>query len=188
MAKQCRPMPPTRSKPRVYTEKDVGRIVAYARNDGADDVLLIAYIMQSFGLRKLQCLLFKILDILNTAIFLGALIGMLKGIIYIVKGLRMLSTGKRGIVTAVLDAVVPKKYINQLATFYLWTGSIEAVFSASIIFLTAIANNVALYLLMKGVCDAEVAPLRVEVPNLDTGDLSDRIAEIQSIFEDALNQ
>ena len=46
----------------------------------------------------------------------------------------------------------------------------------------------ALYLLMKGVCDAEVAPLRVEVPNLDTGDLSDRIAEIQSIFEDALNQ
>lgn len=179
---------PVRKKPRVYTERDVGRIVAYARNDGASDTLLIAYIMQSFGLRTAQCVLFKVLDILNTAFFLAALIGMLKGIIYIVKGLRMLSTGKKGIVTAVLDVVVPKKYINQLAVFYLWTGSIEAVLSASIIFLTAIANNVALYLLMKGVCDAEVAPLRVDVQNLDIGDLSDRMDEIRQVLEEALNE
>lgn len=174
---------PDRKRPRVYTEKDVGRILAYARNDGASDVLLIAYIMQSFGLRKVQCVIFKVLDVLNTAFFLGALIGMLKGVIYIIKGLRMLTTGRRGIATAVLDMVVPKKYLKQLGAFYLWTGSVEAVFSATIIFLTAIANNVALYLLMKGVCDAEVAPLRVPVQNIDVGDLGDRMDEIRAVIE-----
>jgi hypothetical protein len=174
---------PNRKRPRVYTEKDVGRIVAYARNDGASDTLLIAYIMQSFGLRKLQCVIFKILDVLNTAFFLAALIGLLKGIIYIIKGLRIVATGKRGIATAVLDIIVPKRYLTQLGIFYLWTGSVEAVLSATILFITAISNNVALYLLMKGICEAEVAPLSVVVQNVDVGDIGDRLDEIRAVIE-----
>jgi hypothetical protein len=179
---------PNRSKKRVYTERDVGRIIAYARNDGASDTLLFAYIAQSFGIRKAQCLLFRFLDVLNTTIFIGALIGMLSGIVYIIKGLRILASGKRGIVTTFLQAVVPKKYLLGLGAFFVWAGSVEAILSATIVFLTAISNNYALYLLMKGVCNAEVAPLNVPAHPVDIGDFPDRMAEINDILKETLTE
>lgn len=191
MVNNCRPMPPKRKRPRVYTERDVGRIVAYARNDGAHDALLIAYILQSFGLRSLQCLLFKVLDILNTAVFLGAIISVLNGVIAITKGLKILATGKRSRVTlSVLELIIPKKYLRSLAAFFLWIGSVQLAAGTLIIFFTAIANNVALYLLMQGICQAEVMELKVNVQTLDThglmDDIEDGITVLESIITDNL--
>lgn len=191
MTNNCRPMPPKRKRPRVYTERDVGRIVAYARNDGAHDALLIAYILQSFGLRSLQCLLFKVLDILNTAVFLGAIISVLNGVIAITKGLKILGTGKRSRVTlSVLELLIPKKYLGSLAAFFLWIGSVQLAAGTLIIFFTAIANNVALYLLMQGICQAEVMELSVNVQTLDThglmDDIEDGITVLETIITDNL--
>jgi hypothetical protein len=177
---------PARTKPRVFTERDVGRIIAYARNDGASDVVLIANIMQAFGLRSAQCLLFKILDILNTTVFIGALIGMLTGIIYIIKGLRLISTGKRTILSGVIVYLIPKKWLTRYAAFLLWTGAVQAIISATIVFLTALSNNIALYLLAQGICSVEIQPLRVETRPLDVGDFPERMQEIITIFNEVL--
>jgi hypothetical protein len=180
---------PARKEKRVYTPRDVGRIVAYSRNDGADDILLIAYILQSFGLRSIQCLLFKILDILNTAVFLTAIIAVLKGMLSVSKGLKILALGKKSRLTLnIIEQFLPKRFNKSLAAFLLWTGSVELAAGTLIIFLTAIANNVALYLLMKGVCEAEVAPLKIEVSSLDIstlgGDIDDAVTVLRVIIED----
>lgn len=190
MTKKCY-IKPNRSKPRVYSERDVGRIVAYARNDGASDTLLIAYILQSFGLRSIQCLLFKVLDILNTAVFLTAIIAVLKGILSVSKGLKILALGKKSRLTLnIIEQLLPARFNRSLAAFLLWTGSVELAAGTLIIFFTSIANNVALYLLMKGACEAEVMPLKVEVQSVDTSslfsDISDAIEVLEQILTDNL--
>lgn len=191
MADNCRPAKVIRKRPRIYSEKDVGRIVAYARNDGADDIKLIAYILQSFGLRNIQCLGFKILDILNTAVFLTAILAVLKGILSVSKGLKILALGKKSRLTLnIIEQLLPARFNRSLAAFLLWTGSVELAAGTLIIFFTSIANNVALYLLMKGACEAEVDPLKVEVESLDVKtlfeDINDAVTVLETIIADNL--
>lgn len=175
---------PARKQKRVYNERDVGRIVAYARNDGANDVLLIAYILQSFGLRTLQCTIFKVLDVLNTGFFLAAIITVLKGLINIFKGMKMLRTGKKSFLPGLLEALVPKRFLSSLGTFLVYTGFASAVAGAGVVFFTSLTNNVAVYLLMKGICDAEPAPLSVSVKNIDIGDFGDKLDEVASLLSE----
>jgi hypothetical protein len=118
--------------------------------------------------------LFRILDVLNTAFFLGAIIGILKGVISILKGLKIIVTGKKArLLGSLVEILIPDRFKNQLAAFLLWTGGAELALSSLVIFITAIANNVAIYLLAKGVCDTEVNPYGVEVSALDIGDIPD---------------
>lgn len=187
MTKVCY-IKPNRKRARVYSEKDVGRIVAYARNDGADDIKLIAYILQSFGLRNIQCLLFKILDILNTAVFLTAILAVLKGILSISKGLKILALGKKSRLTlSVIEQLLPERFNKSLAAFLLWTGSVELAAGTLIVFFTSIANNVALYLLMKGVCEEQIDELKVDVQSLDTKNLFDDISDAVTVLQTIIN-
>lgn len=188
MSNNCRPLPPKRSKPRVYSEKDVGRIVAYARNDGADDIKLIAYILQSFGLRNIECLIFKILDILNTAIFLNAILLVLKGISSLAKAAKILRTGKKSRLTiSVLEQILPAKFNTSLAAFLTWIGSVELATGTLIIFLSAMANNVALYLLAQGVCQVQTDPLKISVESLDVSTLFEDISDAITVLETIVN-
>jgi kynureninase len=181
-------MPPKRKRPRLYSEKDVGRIVAYARNDGADDIKLIAYILQSFGLRNIQCLGFKILDILNTAVFLTAILAVLKGILSVSKGLKILALGKKSRLTLnIIEQLLPARFNRSLAAFLLWTGSVELAAGTLIIFFTSIANNVALYLLMKGVCEEQLDPLKVDIESLDVKNLFEDISDAVTVLETIIN-
>jgi len=184
----CRPLPPKRKRQRIYSEKDVGRIVAYARNDGADDIKLIAYILQSFGLRNIQCLGFKILDILNTAVFLTAILAVLKGILSVSKGLKILALGKKSRLTLnIVEQLLPARFNKSLAAFLLWTGSVELAAGTLIIFFTSIANNVALYLLMKGVCEEQLDPLKVDIESLDVKSLFEDINDAVTVLETIIN-
>lgn len=175
---------PARKKARVYSERDVGRIVAYARNDGANDTLLIAYIIQSFGLKKIECLIFKILDILNTAVFLSAILLLLKGISGLIKFSKLLVSGKRSRLTLnLIEQIWPSRFTKSLAGYILWVSSAELAIGTLMIFITAIANNVAIYLLAKGVCEAEVQELSVVVKPLEVHTLFDDINAAVKVLE-----
>jgi len=177
---------PNRKKPRVYSERDVGRIVAYARQDGANDAVLIAQILAGFGQKEIGCAVFRVLDILNTAFFLGAIVGILKGILTLVKGIKIIAVGKKSkIATTILEFIIPDKFKEELALLLLFAGSVEVLFSSLIIFITAIANNVAIYLLAKGVCETYVADFNIPVEKLDLGDAKD-ILELT--FEEIFNK
>jgi len=137
----------------------------------------------------MQCLLFKVLDILNTAIFLTAILTVLKGLVSLVKGFKILALGKKSRLTLnIIEQLLPNRFNKSLAAFLLWTGSIELAAGTLIIFITAIANNVALYLLMKGVCEAEIQELNVELKPIDNtslyDDINDAITVLQQLVED----
>lgn len=179
---------PARKRARVYSARDVGRIVAYARNDGANDTLLIAYILQSFGLKKIECLLFKILDILNTAVFLSAILLLLKGISGLIKLSKLLVSGRRSRLTLnLIEQFWPTRFTKSLAAYIAWVSSAELAIGTLMIFITAIANNVALYLLAKGVCEAEVQDLNVVVKPLQVHTLFDDINAAVKVLESVIS-
>jgi len=159
---------PNRTKPRHFSERDAGRIVAMVRANGGNDELLLAYILEGYGLRAVSCALFRVLDILNTGVFLSAILAILSGMLSIVKGVKFILTKKRS-VFSVVSHIIPKSWITSLGKFLLIAGSIELFLGAVIAFVSAIANNIELYLLMKGVCNAELKALPVDVRKPDIG-------------------
>jgi len=175
---------PNRKEIRHFDERAAGRVIAYARRDGADDALLIAYILQAFGIRVIGCLIYRILDILNTTFFLSALITLLNGIVLIAKGLKLVGTLKRATIPGFLEIIVPKKYLGSLGQLYLWTGIITAGASALTVFLTAISNSFAVYLLMRRVCEAETTAYKIESDPLDIGELPEAFDEIERLLEE----
>lgn len=167
---------PNRKFKRRFTARDAGRVVAYARAAGASDFELLAHIAQAFGVRKTLCNTALILDFLNNTFFVGAVITLMKAIVLISKGLRLLATGKASKFTAsVLEFLVPKKWVRDLGVFFLWTGMIEAGASATIVFLTSILNNLSLYVLIGTACDIDSPPYPVQVRKLDLGDLDESL-------------
>lgn len=179
---------PNRSSKRHWDERSAGRVVAYARRDGADDALLIAYLFQAFDRRELSCLMFQVLNILNTSVFLGAIIGLLSGVLTIIKGLKLLATGKRTVLSALtsfLIAVVPKRFLGRLGVFLIWLGGVEAAGSGLLIFLTSIGNNLALFLLLDGVCSASTTPFPIKTEPLAVGDLPDTAIKVAETLKEA---
>jgi len=108
----------------------------------------------------------------------------LKGLINIFKGMKMLRTGKKSFLPGLLEALVPKRFLSSLGTFLVYTGFASAVAGAGVVFFTSLTNNVAVYLLMKGICDAEPAPLSVSVKNIDIGDFGDKLDEVASLLSE----
>lgn len=182
---------PNRSNPRTYTERDVGRIVAYARNDGASDGVLLAYIMQGFGQNALMCLLFRVVDILNTTLFLTGLLAILSGLLTLTKALKVFAIGKGSFLTTkffgLLQRVLPPQFTIPINLLLVYIGLAEILLGAVITFVTSISNNVALHLLLSDACNAELKPLSVSVDPLDLGDLpevvGDMIDAIPTIIE-----
>lgn len=184
MPKKCY-IKPNRKEIRHWRERDVGRVVAYARRDGADDALLIAHILEGFGVRELGCLVFRILDILNTSFFLGAIIGILNGLILVLKGLKLLRTLKRATIPGILELIVPEKWLGSLGAFYLWVGATTAAASGLVVFLSSIANNFAIYLLSRNVCQAKVSPYSISVDKLDIGALPEAFEQLEGLLKEA---
>jgi hypothetical protein len=107
------------------------------------------------------------------------------------KGMKILALGKKSRLTlSIIEQFLPARFNKSLAAFLLWTGSVELAAGTLTIFFSAIANNVALFLLMKGVCDAQVMPLSVDIESVDTGsiteDIEDSLVVLRGIIEDNL--
>jgi hypothetical protein len=162
--------------------------LTYARRDGADDAELIAQILAAFGRKDLACLLYRILDVLNTGVFLGAIIGVLNGLITLVKGIKLLRTLKKATIPGLLELIVPSKYLGSLGAFYVWTGAFTAGASALIVFLSAIQNSVAVYLLAKSACETTVEPFDIENEPLHLGDLPGALVTALTLLRQAEDQ
>lgn len=167
---------PNRTKKRVYTERDVGRIIRYARQDGADDALILAYVAQAFELRELPCLMFRILDTLNQVFFLEAILGALTGMLTMLKALKILRTGRRSTIPGFLELILPKKWLGSLGKFLLAIGAAQVIVGVALGFVSSIANNVSLLVLMGRICGAETFTQGPSVEKLEIGGLQEQLA------------
>lgn len=179
---------PNRTYRRTFTARDVGRITAYARDTGASDVEILAQIAKAFGLKDIACLIYQILDILNTGVFLGAIIGILKGIQYLVKGVKLLGVPARSLLTSALTLILPKAWIVGLGAFFLVIGAVEIMISIALVGLTSIANGASVYLIMKGICNTSTPDFNVSNRDLEVGslkkDLNNIIKSIKKLVKE----
>lgn len=166
---------PNRTRKRVYTERDVGRIVGHAREDGANDPLLIAYILQGFGIRDLACLIFEIIQVLTQTAFLGAIVTGLSGLLTFLKGLKIVLTGRRSTFPGLVELFIPKRFLGSLGAFLVGVGALQTISAVGIAFISAMANNLELLLLMQGVCEAETFQFSKKSSRLSVGGLTEQL-------------
>lgn len=169
---------PNRTKPRHYSARDCGRIVAYARATGASDVEILAHIAQAYGVKDLSCFIYQVLDVLNRGALLAGMLTAVKALLTIAKGIKLMSSGKRSVLTSALSAVIPKRWIASLGELFIFIGALEAILSVAVIFLTSMANSASIYLLFKGVCSTYSPDYAINVSTLDTGDLAKDLKNI----------
>jgi len=153
---------PCRRKARVYTARDAGRVAAYARRSGASEAELMKYVSVSLGVpRDFWCLLDAIITGASTGVLFGALIAILKGVLSVAKGIKILATGKKSkIVTSILELLIPKKYWEELGGILIWIGAVEIISGSLIALLTLITSDTALQGAIHAACEYELAPDR----------------------------
>lgn len=166
-------------KKRKITARDAARLVAYARRDGANDVELLKLLFFAFGLGNAPETIAKTILVLTTGFAIGAIIGILKGIKYFIKGGKLILDSDLSMIpSGVMDFIVKyilrveKKDLPTYGTFLMWYGAIEASISAMILFMTAIADNYVYAKFIQKVADYNIeSPLKLKFtpPALDLG-------------------
>ena len=146
---------PNRQERRPFTARDAGRIVAYAKHDGATDEDLILHLAEGLGIKPVLCAILRVLDVLNTGFFIVAILGALRAVLTILKGLKFFAGagGRSIVITGILEYVIPRRFWIRMGGFLIYLGLAELVVNAAIAFATAIANNVSLYNLIKYGCE-----------------------------------
>lgn len=171
---------PNRTTVRRFTERDAGRIVNEIRRNGGNDSLLLAYLLQAYGLRSLFCVMLRTVDILNGAVFVGAMLSLLSGLITFLKGLKILLTGGRGnIISGIIQFLVPKKYLGQLGIFLTSLGALQALAASGVAFFSALTNSVVLFQMVKGACDVPITSFKSESAGFDLEELDAALSELQ---------
>jgi hypothetical protein len=166
-------------KKRKWTAKTAATIVAYARRDGADDVELLKYLFYAFGLGNAPEMIAEFFVIITTGIAIGAIIGILKGFRYLMKGFKLvmdsdLSTIPSGVMDFIVKYIlrVEKADLPTYGVFLLWYGALETAFSAMILYLTSIADNLVYMQFIQKIADHKLdSPLKLKFdpPPIDFG-------------------
>lgn len=177
-------------KKRKVTARAAATLVAYARRDGANDMELLKYLFYAFGLGNAPETIAKSILVLTTGFAIGAMIGILKGIKYFIKGGKLILDSDLSMIpSSILDFII--KYILRIerkdlptyGAFLMWYGAVEASISGMILFLTAVADNWVYAKFIQKVADYNLEnPLKLKFtpPALDFGLFEDTEEEIEA--------
>jgi uncharacterized membrane protein len=166
-------------KKKKWTARTAATIVAYARRDGADDIELLKYLFYAFGLGNAPEIMAKVFVIITTGFAVGAMIGILKGFRYLMKGFKLVMDSDLSMIpSSIMDFIV--KYILRIekadlpsyGVFLMWFGALETTLSSLILFLTAIADNMVYGQFIQKVADYNLEnPLKLKFtpPAIDFG-------------------
>jgi hypothetical protein len=140
MPKKCRYVP-NRSKPRVFTAKDVARIAGYAVADGANPIELTALVAKACGLAWIFCIAAKSLELYNLILQIIAEVGGVLAVIAVInKVVAFLEGGaalkvpvlNRVVVVAILALVALQKVLNAIQLVIDQYGDMEEARTAII--------------------------------------------------------
>lgn len=169
-------------KTRHFTALDAARCVAYARRDGADDALLAKYLIYAMGAGTVPCLMAQWFNLAKNAILLGVILRLIKGINYLVGGLRLLF--------AESGAVVVGEFFKDMAyflettfgidiaigiteaEFLIMVGGVQAGLAAIVLFFDNLAQNLMYFRFGDKVCEKKIPakPYRIEPKPLFSND------------------
>lgn len=140
-----------------FTPKDITRILTHARANNlvTDSELLNAWAISTNN-KSILCTIAHMLQIGNLGTILVAVIIFVKGCLTLLKGLKILLSGKKSkIATSILELIVPKRYWEELGTFLTIIGGLEVVGGAMIIFLEFLIDDIVFKELIIAACEGE---------------------------------
>lgn len=153
---------PTGRKMRHFSALDAARCVAYARRDGADDVLLVKYLIYALGWGNIPCIITKAVLILSDMIMTLVIVRMTAGFYYLIKGVieamkdlhdqEYLGSFFIKIMETLSTSFSEKLKSLSYSEWLIWLGSIQVMISSLILFLNDLQGNMIYFRFMSAVC------------------------------------
>lgn len=170
-----------RRKTRHFTAKDVGRVTAYARRDGADDAILAKYIISAMGMGEVPCIISEVMLLASSAVLWFVVFKLVRGLMFIAQGLLTLTTAFQeiswtGTFFYELVATIEVEFgieitIISKAQWLIWVGSIQATLSAMILFFDSYQDTIVYFRMLDKVCQTKIErkpfPIETKHPNFD---------------------
>lgn len=154
---------PKRRRKRHFTAKDVGRIVAYARRDGADDAVLARYIIYAMGMGEVPCLVGKFMLLAASAIFLSAIAKLARAFVYIYRGIKVLNDVGQWTSTFFFEliATIEIELDIEFATvtkgqWLVWLGTLQAGMASLILLFDSFAENIVYLRFADKICSTKI--------------------------------
>jgi hypothetical protein len=170
-----------RRKKRHFTAKDVGRVTAYARRDGADDAVLAKYIIAAMGMGEVPCIISEVMLLVANAVLIAVIYKLFRGLSYIAQGLLSLSTAFQEISWTStfffeLVATIEVEFgieitIMSKAEWLIWIGSIQSSLAAMILFFDSYQDTIIYFRFLDKICGTKIErnpfPIKTEKPDFD---------------------
>jgi hypothetical protein len=165
-----------RRKTRHFTAKDVGRVTAYARRDGADDAVLAKYIISAMGMGEVPCIISEVMLLASSAVLWFVVFKLVRGLIYIVEGLNTLTAAFQeiswtGTFFYELIATIEVEFgieitIMSKAQWLIWIGSIQATLASMILFFDSYQDTIVYFRMLDKVCQTKIERKPFPIPTL----------------------
>lgn len=157
---------PKGRKIRHFSALDAARCVAYARRDGADDVLLVKYLIYAFGWGNIPCIITQSVLLLSDVIMTVVLTRLIGGFYYIIKGVikviknmdnqEFMGDFFINIMGWLSNSFAEKLKSIPYSEWLIWFGSIQVTISALILFLNDLQGNMIYFRFMNAVCKTKI--------------------------------
>jgi hypothetical protein len=148
-------------EPRPFQPRDIARIIDRYRLAGGDDITLIRYILDSFGIGDGICILVRILDSIGVSLFIGSIYGINKAIKAIIKAFGIIKLSRLAkVFTAEVSIMLTKtfKYIfpagaaAQVGRLLLLLNVVVLILELSGLYLAILGSASGLITLLAKVC------------------------------------
>jgi len=148
---------------RPYTARDVGRVLLYAREDGAKDEDIIGYILDAYGQPSIACAAFKVTNYLQDVAQLMAVVSMLRGIATVAGGIKKLTTRAGWTkVFAFTERFIPERYAPTYGALMVYVGGMEVLAAAAVEFSILVGNARSVNVMLGKICAADRKALGVK--------------------------
>jgi hypothetical protein len=172
--KRGRPFKNGKSKQtRHWDALSAARAVAYARRDGANDALLARYLIYSFGLGNIPCIIAQTVLFASEVIMLSVAFRLARGLSYVYRGIMLVVEGNEanymGELFHELLAVLQLEFDVEIplwmtkGQWLLWIGSLQAGLSAVILFFDSFRDTIIYFRFLDLVCRQKIEdkPFRI---------------------------
>ncbi len=151
---------------RHWDALSAARAVAYARRDGADDKLLCRYLIYSFGLGNIPCIIAQTVLFASQMILLGVVFKLARGLMYLIKGIRLVLASTEesymGELFHELLAVLQLEFDIEIplwmtkGEWLIWIGSIQAGLASAILFFDSFKDTIVYFRFLDLVCRQKI--------------------------------
>jgi len=153
-----------------FTAKSITRLMIHARLDGVTDSELLHAWAQATNNKSLLCSIASIWQVMGMTVIIGAIIGIIRGLLTLIKGLKIVLSGKKSrIASSFIELVVPAKYWEELGGYLMFIGSAQVVLNSFLWLMNTVINDMAMRQLVNAACKNDLYIMPINMKNTVPG-------------------